>query len=266
MEENDTKIIIAEFKDNKLNICDYLNELNEDSPYEYIQKQKEKINAQNYVLVSDEDVNNFNSSNLSLKDLNEHIKNNHSEYNLNFIELKSSASSFIDSSEDFVKVVNDNIDNKQNNNSNFTPKEFVTSFNNSINEKLKELNTHKNMLSKNKHFNKKTLLACGGIFALGVVIPVLSPIVTPIAVAIGAASIVNTTFGRPKEVKDTISQINLLKKATKNIVGDYKFESSFDEQVEVEFLKLCQKQNVKINQNIFPILTAGDKKKKTKHI
>lgn len=263
----DNKMFLSKVKDNKL---EKIEELNDSSIDNDLLINQDRIVNEKLLLISETDFNKFNNNELSVSDLNKTVKDNYAKYFLSFSSLEVSESdfksqekiedpvedkiensaplpSFIDSPDNFKKVETPKSEN------NFTPNDFMKSFNKSVNSKLQEINVHRSFLKKNKKFNKKTLYACGGAIALGMVIFPLSPIVTPIALAVGAYSMIKTKLKDTPEMKSLDLQASLLQKATKNIDGKNNFdEILFDPKIETEFLKLCEKENVVINPKIFP--------------
>lgn len=152
----------------------------------------------------------------------------------------------------------------------FTPSDIVSSFDAVVKHKLNELNYHKSKVQKNKgKVSLNTLLAAGGVFAIGVVFSPLAALTVPTAIAIGGFAVLKGMFGQNSDIKNYDKQIDALKEATakmvlretgedtkKNVANFIKNNKDltgtlFDEKIEAEFARICKVNNVKIDTNIF---------------
>lgn len=150
------------------------------------------------------------------------------------------------------------------------PSDILGNFDTSVKHKINELYYYKKRVEKTKgKVSISTLLAAGGVFALGVVFTPFSAITVPTAIAIGGFAILKGMFAQNPDLKNYDKQIELLQEATARMVlkgngEDTKenikifikhnkdLESTlFDDRIEAEFARLCTTRNVKIDYNIF---------------
>lgn len=150
------------------------------------------------------------------------------------------------------------------------PSDILSNFDGIIKHKINELNYYKSKVEKNKgKVSLNTLLAAGGVFALGVVFSPLSALTVPTAIAIGGFAVLKGMFGQNSDIKNYDKQIEALKEATAKMVLKSTGEDTkqnvanfvknnkdlvgtlFDEKIEAEFVRICKVKNIKIDSNVF---------------
>lgn len=259
---NSDKFSIKKFNNGVLeDAYDGIFDFSEEDSKKNFEVLKKVIAANNWYVISDNAIQQYNNNECSIDDLEKLTKISHDSLGLNFIAFpqKEIKNSFIDNAEEFKSVYQE--PSKPSNPTEpiaTEPKYIVSNLDITVRSKLNELNYRRDLVKKSGGISLKTVVACGGVLALGAVISPLSAITVPVATVIGIYAVAKAFLSKDPEVKNFDKQIDLLKTATKNLSKKSNLTNDdfkailFGEPIEQEFARLCSRNNVQIDRVIFP--------------
>lgn len=248
---------------------------------------KNMVTLQKFVFIPASAYKKFISGAIDKSELNQIIENTHNKLSLdkpNLIEevKKSINNDSLNSSDKFsanqagaeiinkTTSVNGNVGINAKEAVSSKPSDILTVFDIQVLHKINALENYKAKVESTRgKISLKTIIAAGGLFALGTFFNPIGALAIPAAIAIGLYAVTKSLFSRNPEIKNYDKQIYLLKEATSNVIlsvdnshedktavknfkkRDSLLKSLYDDRIEAEFARLCAKKDVKIDSDIF---------------
>ena len=191
---------------------------------------KPMVALQNLVFIPASAYNKFSDGAIDKHQLNEIIENTHVKLSLNkpiFKEevKKIESNDFLSSPDEIAaneagtKVINkatptDNIPSGLKNKDAVTskPSDILTGFHTQVTHQINALENYKAKVESTRgKISLKTIVAAGGLFALGTFFNPIGALAIPAAILIGGYAVTKSLFARNPEIKNYDKQIDLLK-------------------------------------------------------